>query len=622
MKIEKIELENFRSAKKISIELNKQLSLFVGVNGAGKSTILDAVSICLSWLIKRIERADGQGMTIHDSSLTTGQKDGALTLHVRQHKKTWNWVILKMIRRTLYDAMDLESMRDGVDRLAESILKYNNQTAIWPVIAYYPVNRVVKNIQPIIPEQNTLFDLDIYKNALGGETNYQAFFEWFRNEDDIANEQRNSGSQWMRCNRSLVQLRVNKLINLLKDAWQAETNGNYSEEESSYLFEDFDNNKLYEDPYSLFISISWLLKDIFGNSELFSDYGDCFDHLQSISYAPNRVLTSYSREFNTLNHKISRFTVLFDRLRSQKKVNEKMIFFLWESFIYAVFLNLWEMSDKGKLLLENNLRALLSPPTADVSTKQSDEFTQHVKAVLTQSIEKEIKQENKSTREQRHELQVVINAIEQFLPEYHNLRITRIPRPKILIDKNGETFDLNQLSDGEKNLLVLVGDIARRFAIGNAQADNPLAGEGIILIDEIDLHLHPNWQRLVVPKLLEVFPNCQFLISTHSPQVITHVKPENVFLLEQTNTGELQYTKAEETYGMSLNRVVELVMNDESRPNSVQHDLDTLFELIEREKFSRAKQLVASLKKDMQSDPEILRAEMLIRRQEMTLQTS
>lgn len=98
------------------------------------------------------------------------------------------------------------------------------------------------------------------------------------------------------------------------------------------------------------------------------------------------------------------------------------------------------------------------------------------------------------------------------------------------IEKDGQLLTVNQLSDGEKCLIAMVSDLARRMAIANPTGD-PLQGEGIILIDEIDLHLHPKWQRMIVPKLLEVFPNCQFIISTHSPHVLTHIQPENIFLL-------------------------------------------------------------------------------------------
>ena len=77
------------------------------------------------------------------------------------------------------------------------------------------------------------------------------------------------------------------------------------------------------------------------------------------------------------------------------------------------------------------------------------------------------------------------------------------------------------------------------------------------------------------------------------------------------------HEKPEECYGMSVDRVVELVMDDVSRPQIVRNDLDNLFELIERKKIKLAKELIADLKKDMGTDPELMRAEMLIRRLEM-----
>lgn len=113
-------------------------------------------------------------------------------------------------------------------------------------------------------------------------------------------------------------------------------------------------------------------------------------------------------------------------------------------------------------------------------------------------------------------LEAVREALRQFLPEFDNLTVRRNPL-RMEVEKNGERLTVNQLSDGEKCLIALIGDLARRLAIANPVLRNPLDGEGVVLIDEIDLHLHPKWQRLVVPKLRTVFPNCQFVISTHSP---------------------------------------------------------------------------------------------------------
>ena len=301
----------------------------------------------------------------------------------------------------------------------------------------------------------------------------------------------------------------------------------------------------------------------------------------------------------------------------EERPSENMINFLWEAFEFSLLLSLWWVSKKGKRIISNELKLLrrqaVRVRNENINTVGiAKEFTETLRQVITQ----ETQQIRNTYHNEGQEIHIVRNAIEQFIPEYTNLRIKRIPRPHMLIDKKDETYDLDQLSDGEKNLIALIGDIARRLTLGNPRINNPLEGDGIILIDEIDLHLHPSWQRLVIPKLLEVFPNCQFFISTHSPQVLSHVKPKNIFLLEQDKEG-LTYRNADETYGMSLDRVVELVMGDESRPKIVSNNLDKLFELIERNKLNEAKKLIKELIEDMRTDPEIMRAEMLIRKKEM-----
>lgn len=83
------------------------------------------------------------------------------------------------------------------------------------------------------------------------------------------------------------------------------------------------------------------------------------------------------------------------------------------------------------------------------------------------------------------------------------------------------------------------------------------------------------------------------------------------------NTQGLHYQQADESYGMSLDRIAELIMDDRSRPAVVQKDLDKVFELIERNKLNEAKTLIGKMKADMQSDPELMRAEMLLRREAM-----
>ena len=68
-------------------------------------------------------------------------------------------------------------------------------------------------------------------------------------------------------------------------------------------------------------------------------------------------------------------------------------------------------------------------------------------------------------------------------------------------------LDVLQLSDGEKCTLALFGDIARRLAIANPSLDDPLQGDGVVLIDELELHMHTSWQRKVISMLKKTFPN-------------------------------------------------------------------------------------------------------------------
>jgi len=609
MKIKRLELQNFRSAAKITFDFTDRLNLFVGVNGSGKSTILDALSICLSWLVKRIERKDGQGTPFPDASLRNDQTEAFLNIRITEKNNSYRWFLTQTAKGR---PSDLENRLDGVNKLAEALKVSHEQEMIWPVIAYYPINRTVETVRPEIPDRDSLHHLEVYENALDGKTDYQSFFEWFRVQDDILNENAMSRSRWMRQNRKWIDRRVSRLSDLLKEAVLPDDHQHFEQENLRYLLRRLEKDEIiYEDS-------RFLLHELF---QLFNMIGmsshNDLSRYEIILSDLKRMFRMFSSELRDnligkggLHEELTeRIIRNFDHIRHDQKSDDKIVEFLWESFCLAILLSLWWMSDKGKRDMELEFETLKKASAQDsIPEKRS--------SALQQIITQELRQKKNAYRYEGQDLHIVIKAIEQFVPEYSRIRVKRVPRPCMRIDKNGESFNLEQLSDGEKNLIALMGDIARRLAIANPRRDNPLEGEGMILIDEIDLHLHPRWQRLVIPKLLDVFPNCQFFISTHSPQIISHVQPENIFLLEQAEEG-LNYRKAEETYGMSLDRIVELVMDDESRPVSVRDDLDKLFEFIERRKLVEAKQLLSKLKKDMQTDPELMRAETLIRREEM-----
>ena len=156
----------------------------------------------------------------------------------------------------------------------------------------------------------------------------------------------------------------------------------------------------------------------------------------------------------------------------------------------------------------------------------------------------------------------------------------------------------SNISDGEKSITLLLADIARRLAIANPNLDNPLEGTGIVLIDEIEMHLHPSWQRKVCKALKETFPNCQFIITTHSPQVLGELKTEEIWLLNDFNV-----YRPDSSYGLTSNEILDEIMDvidDDtslSRDSEIAKKLNEVSTLVELEKFNAAKKVIEEIEK-------------------------
>jgi predicted ATP-binding protein involved in virulence len=92
---------------------------------------------------------------------------------------------------------------------------------------------------------------------------------------------------------------------------------------------------------------------------------------------------------------------------------------------------------------------------------------------------------------------------------------------------------IDQLSLGYRTMIAWVVDLARRLFKRYSESDNPLAEPAVCLVDEIDLHLHPKWQRKIIDFLSERFPNTQFIVTAHSPLVVQAAQDANVALLKR-----------------------------------------------------------------------------------------
>ena len=441
MKINTIRLQNYRGIRDLSLDLDKNLTVFFGENGSGKSTVIDCIAIMLSWLVNRLRYSSGtSGNPITEKNIANGNAFALIFLSCCHQEKNIEWQLFKarksssdislFSRKKLKDphnATNLDNLSEFTKSLQAKIFEAEERLNL-PIFVYYPVGRAVLDIPLRIREKNSFKLFAAYDRSLDGGANFRTFFEWFREREDLENE-----------NRKYVDLPSKP--------------------------EDF-----------------------------------CFPDPQ---------------------------------------------------------------------------------------------------------------------------LEAVRNALKVFLPEFTDLTVRRSPL-RMEIKKNGKKFIIDQLSDGEKCLIAMIGDLARRMAIANPVRENPLYGDGVVLIDEIDLHLHPKWQRMVVSRLVEVFPNCQFIISTHSPHVITHVHPDNLYVLKQTKTGAIA-ERPSESYGKTVDRVLEDLMGlATTRPDKVTKSLNDLYELISLGQLAQAKQLLAEMTGEVEgdpdlligSDPDLVKAEVWIKRKE------
>lgn len=123
------------------------------------------------------------------------------------------------------------------------------------------------------------------------------------------------------------------------------------------------------------------------------------------------------------------------------------------------------------------------------------------------------------SQETGREIRAFESVLGNFLEGFSEVEVEDVPL-RITVQKQGLRLALNQLSDGERSFIAMLGDMVRRLALANPDLADPLQGHGVVLIDELELHLHPKWQREILQRLHQTFPNVQFVATTHSPFVI------------------------------------------------------------------------------------------------------
>lgn len=199
--------------------------------------------------------------------------------------------------------------------------------------------------------------------------------------------------------------------------------------------------------------------------------------------------------------------------------------------------------------------------------------------------------------------------IERLPQELEDKTLTEGLGRSIEIDRLPCTLEASHLSDGERGLLALVLDLTRRLAQANPGLPDPAASAAaVVLIDELELHLHPGWQRQAVHNLQAAFPRCQFIATTHSPQVIGEVEHDRIQIIASGRVYSPTHS-----YGVDSSRLLEEVMEADPRAKEVQDLLAEVSTTIGRQDFTRGRELLGKLVDRLgENDPEVTRIRTLL----------
>lgn len=161
-------------------------------------------------------------------------------------------------------------------------------------------------------------------------------------------------------------------------------------------------------------------------------------------------------------------------------------------------------------------------------------------------------------------IETIENIFKIIYPEFKEIILDmRSGNDEILLDFSDRKVNIKQLSDGQRVYLGLIADIAYKMILLNPNITNPLHGHGIVLIDEVELHLHPMWQQQSIITLQKIFPNIQFIITTHSPHVLSTVDKNSIKIL----TNDLDVSNPPlQTRGVISSDILERIMNTSAIP--------------------------------------------------------
>lgn len=166
----------------------------------------------------------------------------------------------------------------------------------------------------------------------------------------------------------------------------------------------------------------------------------------------------------------------------------------------------------------------------------------------------------KGNSQSGQKLEQVKDALINILPDIVDIEVGESEQRRVhFVTKGGDKVLVNQLGSGYQSLVTWVVDLAKRMFDRYPDSENPLAERAVVLVDEIDLHLHPDWQRKIIAFLSEKFPKTQFIVTAHSPLVVQSADKVNLVLLErdpETDKVKITQPKIENFQGWSVEEIL------------------------------------------------------------------
>jgi predicted ATP-binding protein involved in virulence len=180
------------------------------------------------------------------------------------------------------------------------------------------------------------------------------------------------------------------------------------------------------------------------------------------------------------------------------------------------------------------------------------------------------------------------------LPDVLDIRFTtpteKRPRPRIEFETHYGWVPLGQLGHGYQTLIAWMVDFASRMVDRYPDSKNPLAEPAVVLVDEIDLHLHPTWQRKVMSHLTTLFPNTQFIVTAHSPLIVQAAANANIALLRREGDHVVIDNDVENIRGWRIDQILtsDLYGLETARPPDMEEDLKRRKKLLTKNRLTKA----------------------------------